>query len=232
MIEIRDLDFSYDKTAVLKEVNLTIAQGEFIGIFGPNGGGKTTFLQLLMGFLKPSKGSIRIFGKPPKCARGRIAYVPQINAFDRQFPISVRDIVLMGCLSEARFGMFSAALKRKADEALKSVGLQEIAENAFGSLSGGQAQRVLIARALVSQPALLLLDEPTASVDLEAEKEIHKLLLQLKNKITILMVTHDLQAIHQKVDRWLCINHSVSTFLPAQICEHFSFGLYHPRFIS
>jgi zinc transport system ATP-binding protein len=232
MIEVRNLEFSYDKTVILKKVSLTIEEGEFIGIFGPNGGGKTTFLQLLMGFLRPDKGKILIDGKLPKYARGEIGYVPQMISFDRQFPISVLDVVLMGCLSKMHFGSFSSLLVDRAKEALAAVDLLQMASSAFGTLSGGQAQRVLIARALVSRPKLLLLDEPTASIDPEAEKTIHNLLLKLKRTMTICMVTHDFQMIHQKVDRWLCINHQINSFLPDQICEHFTFGLYHPTFIS
>jgi zinc transport system ATP-binding protein len=219
-IEVQDLFFSYDDTPILEKVELKIKKGEFIGIFGPNGGGKTTFLKLLMGFLKPQKGSISL-----SCER--IGYVPQAAQFDRQFPISALEVVLQGC-SFSPWGFFSDKSKARAKLALSQVGLQGRESQAFGTLSGGQAQRVLIARALVSDPDLLLLDEPTASIDTDAEEVIYRLLSELKGKITILMVTHDLQAILQKADRLLCIQRELSSYSPAEVCEHFAVGLYHP----
>ncbi len=229
LIEIKDLTFGYDKTPILEKVNLTVLQGEFIGIFGPNGGGKTTFLRLLMGFLKPDAGSIRLFKENPKTARRRLGYVPQVTRFDKRFPISVLEIVLMGLLSESKWwGDFSVDAKKQAARALDQVGLLDKQHAAFGTLSGGQAQRTLIARAIVSHPELLLLDEPTANIDPHAEEEIYQLLLQLKGKMTILMVTHDLQAMIYKADRLLCIHRTVSPLLPKEICEHFTLGLYHP----
>lgn len=229
IIEVSDLYFSYEKISVLEDVNFSIAKGEFIGIFGPNGGGKTTLLKLLMGFLKPVKGRISLFHTHPKTARNRLSYVPQVTRYDRQFPISVLELVLMGCLSEGSWwGGFPSEAKKKALHALQRVGLADKKDQAFGTLSGGQAQRALIARALVSDPELLLLDEPTASVDLNAEKEIYHILSELKNTMTILMVTHDLQAIVPKVDRLICINRNATPYKPAEVCEHFALGLYHP----
>lgn len=229
IIEVSDLDFSYEKALVLQHVNVSIFQGEFIGIFGPNGGGKTTFLKLLMGFLKPNKGKILLFDMQPKAARKRVGYVPQVARYDRQFPISVLELVLMGCLSEAYWwGGYRADAKKKAVHALSRVGLADKQEQAFGTLSGGQAQRALIARALVNDPELLLLDEPTASVDPNAEKEIYQILSELKNAMTIVMVTHDLQAIVPKVDRLICVNRDATPYKPAEVCEHFALGLYHP----
>lgn len=227
-LEIKNLDFFYDKTPVLQSVSLSISNGEFVGIFGPNGGGKTTLLQLIMGFLKPSKGEILLFGESPKAARIRVGYVPQAALYDRQFPLSVLELVLMGCLSKASFwGTFSSEVKEKAQKALDQVGLLDKQSASFGTLSGGQAQRALIARALVSSPDLLLLDEPTASVDTDAEAYIHQLLINMRGQMTILMVTHDLQAISQKVDRWLCVNTQVTSYQPKEVCEHFGLGLYH-----
>ena len=255
-IEIQNLDHSFDKTSVLEKVSFRVEQGEFIGIFGPNGGGKTTLLRLLMGFQKPSRGQIRLFGKSPENLRPKIGYVPQINRLDKLFPITVLDIVLMGCLSSANiFGRLPSSTKVQAQQALQKVGLEDKKDCSFGSLSGGQAQRVLIARAIVAQPDLLFLDEPTArnsrsgwatialaivaqpdllfldeptaSVDPEAEKDILKILEELKGKTTILMVTHDLQTIINQVGKLLCVHKQVHTILPNQVCEHFGLGLYH-----
>ncbi len=228
VIEVKDLHFDYENTPILTGIDLCVTKGEFLAIFGPNGGGKTTFLKLLLGFLKPSAGEITILGTSPNKARKQIGYVPQVAQFDKQFPLSVLDLVLMGCLSESTpWGTLPKNCKQKALDALELVGLVDKQSQAFGTLSGGQAQRALIARALVSDPALLFLDEPTASVDPEAESQIHHLLLRLKGTMTILMVTHDLQGIIEKADRMLCINRTLASYTPKQVCEHFAVGLYH-----
>ncbi len=219
-IEVKNLSFNRDRTAILQEINLLVKEGEFVGIFGPNGGGKTTFLKLLLGLLKPTSGSIKIFGVSPEEARTRIGYVPQAKLFDPQFPISVLDVVLLGLLSKKRD-------PKKAKEALRKVDLLDKENRPFGTLSGGQAQRVLIARALVGEPDILLLDEPTVSIDAEAEKTIYGLLTALQGSITILMVTHDLQPILGKADKLVCIHQKLSAYLPREVCEHFALGLYH-----
>jgi len=232
-IKIQGLDFFYENTPILQDISATIHVGEFIGIFGPNGGGKTTFLKLLMGLLKPSRGKISLFGKTPRSARSRIGYVPQAMHFDKQFPITVLEVVLMGCLQKATWwGAFSSKEIQRAEQALATVGLAGKEHHPFGTLSGGQAQRVLIARALAANPALLLLDEPTANIDKEAEHLIYKLLSELKKKMTIIMVTHDLQAILQMVDQSLCIHRKLTAHLPKDLCEHFAMGLYHPPLIQ
>lgn len=229
-IEIEDLIFSYEKTPILEQISLRISQGEFIGIFGPNGGGKTTFLKLLLGFNKPDKGVIRIFGNPPEEMRGILGYVPQMKHFDKQFPISVLEVVLQGSLSRTSWwGGYLKTEKNRARDFLKKVQLEEKENAAFGTLSGGQIQRALIARALMGDPKILLLDEPTASVDANAEQIIYELLLSLKGKITILMVTHDLQPILDKAGRLLCIHRQLTSYLPKEVCDHFALGLYHPK---
>jgi zinc transport system ATP-binding protein len=233
MIKLKNVSFKYEETPVLENVDVMVEKGEFIGIFGPNGGGKTTFLKLILGFLKPTSGIIEVLGSSPKEARQQMGYVPQMANFDKQFPISVLEVVLMGCLSElSLWGTFSRKTKQKAREALSRVGLLEKESDAFGTLSGGQAQRTLIARALVNNPEILLLDEPTASIDSKAEEEVYRLLLQLKGTMTILMVTHDLQSVLQKADRLLCIQRRVTSFSPTQMCEHFALGLYHPPLLK
>lgn len=233
LIDVSDLTFAYDDRPVLENVSVEIQSGEFIGIFGPNGGGKSTFLKLLMGFLKPKKGKIEIGGLTPADARRKIAYVPQITLFDKQFPISVLEVVLMGCLSELTlWGSYSEKSKRRAKEALEQVGLQDKQHQAFGTLSGGQAQRVLIARALASHPEILLLDEPTASIDTEAEETIYRILSEMKGSKTILMVTHDLHMITKRVGRLLCIQKHLTSFSPNEVCEHFALGLYHPPLLK
>src|SRR3990167_8066794 len=171
IIQFKDVFFSYEKIFVLENVSFKISKGEFIGIVGPNGGGKTTALKLMMGFIKQNKGNISLFGHSPLEMRTRIGYVPQVNSFDKQFPISALDVVLTGCTSKiSPLGFMPKQIKQKALVALEQVGLIDYKNHLFGSLSGGQAQKTLIARALVSDPDLLLLDEPTANVDPYSEK--------------------------------------------------------------
>ncbi len=222
IIKLDKVSFAYEDALVLENVSLEIFPGESIAIIGPNGGGKTTLLKLILGFLKPTRGKVEVFGDP-------IAYVPQTTRFDKQFPISVMEVVLSGCLSRLPwYGRFHPSEIAAATEALEKVGLQDFGDVPFGKLSGGQAQRVLIARALVSHPTLLLLDEPTASVDSKAEAEIYAILKKLHGTMTILMVTHDLKAAVNQVERVLCIQRQAVPMRPEEVCEHFAIGLYHP----
>lgn len=219
-IEIDQLTFCYESDSILRRVHLQIQQGEFVGIMGPNGGGKTTLLKLILGFLKPTKGSLTV--------RGKIGYVPQVQHTDREFPITVHELILLGALSKTNFwGAYPAEVKRSAELLIEQLGLTFHKNKVFGSLSGGLAQRALIARALLSDPDLLLLDEPTANIDAASSSMIYELLQQLKGKKTILLVTHDLKTIIERVDRVLCVQGEVSTFLPKDVCEHFALGLYH-----
>jgi len=227
-IKSNNLFFQYEETPILENVSFVIQKGEFVGIFGPNGGGKTTLLKLLLGFLKPQRGSVEILGETPKVAQEIMGYVPQISHLDRQFPITVLEVVMMGCLDKSPWHSYAKNAKEKAQETLAQVGMLDFQNHSFGTLSGGQAQRVLIARALVSKPAILLLDEPTASVDASAEESIYRLLEHLKGSMTIVMVTHDLQVMMQKVDRFICVHRQATSYTQAQVCDHFAQGLYHP----
>jgi zinc transport system ATP-binding protein len=236
LIELDQVSFSYQSTPVLNQVSFQVYPGEFIGMIGPNGGGKTTLLKLILGFLKPSHGKIRVFGKPAgvhPTQPNRLAYVPQSIRFDRDFPISVEEVVLSGLISHLPwYGRFRSVDRHAAKQALENTGLAHLAEYPFGTLSGGQAQRVLIARALVSKPQLLLLDEPTASVDSQAEADIYAILNRLKGHMTILMVTHDLRVAIDQVERVLCVQGSVISLKPEEVCKHFAFGLYHMPLIQ
>ncbi|MBS0621090.1 MAG: ABC transporter ATP-binding protein [Verrucomicrobia bacterium] len=233
ILTIDGLDFAFDGSPVLENVHFTVEKGEFIGIFGPNGGGKTTLLKLILGLIPPQKGKILLFGKPPHEVRGKVGYVPQALRFDKAFPISALEVVRMGILSHLTWwGGFPSGSKEKARHALEQVGMAHKADEAFGSLSGGEAQRVLIARATVENPELLILDEPTASVDQAAEQSIFSLLDQLKQKMTILMVTHDLQTIIDRAGRLLCVHRQVTSMRNKEVCEHFALGLYHTPLTS
>jgi zinc transport system ATP-binding protein len=219
-IEIDDLFFSYDAVSVLQNVCLRVQKGEFIGIIGPNGGGKTTLLKLLMGFLAPSRGKLTV--------QGKISYVPQVYRTDRDFPITVSELVLLGGLSQLTFwGTYPEAVKEKAEALICELGLEKYKNSVFSALSGGLAQRALLARALLSDPDLLLLDEPTANIDTPSINVIFKMLEKLKGKKSILLVTHDLKTIIERVDRVLCVQGQISSFLPPDVCEHFALGLYH-----
>jgi zinc transport system ATP-binding protein len=233
VLETKHLFFQYDSMLTLEDVNVEIFQGDFVGIFGPNGGGKTTLLKLMMGLLRPKKGEILLFGKPPEEMRDRIGYVPQAIRFDRDFPISVLEVVMMGMLGKLSWsGGYPSDAKRKAIDALERVGLSHKAKASFGSLSGGEAQRTLIARAIVDSPTLLLLDEPTANVDTEAEQNIYAELAALNQTMTILMVTHDLQTIVDKAGKLLCVQRRVTSLQAKEVCEHFALGLYHSPLTS
>jgi zinc transport system ATP-binding protein len=201
--------FGYGPTRVLEEVSFEVMPGHSICVIGPNGGGKTTLLRLALGLLEPQSGQVRIFGLPPAEGARRIGYVPQAMRFDPQFPVNAMDIVLMGRIERVRLGFFPKACRVAAAEALDEVGLAEVAKTPFANLSGGQRQRVLIARALATGADLLLLDEPTANVDLTVEAQFLESLERLRQRITILMVTHDIDLISRLGDSVLCVNHRV-----------------------
>lgn len=232
-IVVESLEFAYEKTTVLENVGFSIKKGEFVGIIGPNGGGKTTLLKLIMGFLKPDRGEILLFGSSPKNERKRMGYVPQTNAFDKYFPITVVELVLMGSITKSLwFGAYPKEMKERALALLEKLQLSSYKDKTFGSLSGGLAQRALIARALLSDPDLILLDEPTASIDPETRQKIFDLIDEMKGKKTILMVTHDLKTAIEKVERVLCVERTVNSLKAQEICEHFALGLYHSPLVG
>jgi zinc transport system ATP-binding protein len=206
-INIKDLWVYYDDIPVLEGVSLSVDKGDFLGIIGPNGSGKTTLLKVILGLVNPSRGKVAILGQTPVKSRRRIGYVPQYNLFDREFPINVRDTVLMGCnATTGLFKRYNPESREGALEALKAVDMLSYQNQQIGKLSGGEQQRVFIARALVSRPKLLLLDEPTASVDSSMQTEFYELLVKLKNEMTIIMVSHDISAVSIYVDKIACLN--------------------------
>lgn len=207
-IEIRDLTIAYSGTLALDSVSLDIAEGEYLGIIGPNGGGKSTLLKAILGIVPTEKGKIKIFGTDPSRQHGYIGYVPQFSSVDKTFPVTVEEVVLMGRLRPPLrpFFRYSAEDRRQAREALEQVGLTPLAQRNIQGLSGGEFQKMLIARALTTHPRILLLDEPTASVDANAREHIYQLLAQLKGKMTIVLVTHDMFAISSQVQQLACLN--------------------------
>jgi len=209
-IDMRGVFFSYEKIPVLEDVTLILNQGDFLGILGPNGGGKTTLLKLLLGILKPDKGEIRVLGESPRHAKHRVGYVPQNTDFNTDFPISVMEVTLMGRLSRSRFGKrFSKDDRAQAEAILRKVGIWDLRHRPVGSLSGGQRQRVFIARALATDPEILFLDEPTASVDPEFETDLFEFLRELNQTVTIVTITHDVGVISRHVKSVACVNRSL-----------------------
>ena len=207
IVEIKNVWFGYNGQTVLQDVSLDIRQGDLIAMIGPNGGGKTTLLKLMLGLLKPASGSIRILGSAAQNASHHIGYVSQDVHINRSFPITAVDIVLMGKLEPAkRWARSSARDRREALEVLERMEVAAYASSKIGELSGGQRQRVFIARALVTQPKVLLLDEPTASIDPKGQAEFYRLLKELNKDITILVVSHDLVAISTYVKSVACVN--------------------------
>jgi len=210
VIEIEDLTFAYDGVQVLRNVNLKVAEKDFVSLIGPNGGGKTTLLKLMLGLLKPKQGKILVFGTAPSRSRSRIGYVPQHFQYDTGFPVRVLDVVMMGLFGRAfRFGPFGSRDREAAGDVLGLVDLDGFGDRPFPDLSGGQRQRVLVARALIGDPDLLLLDEPTSNMDATAQRDLYALLRRLNERLTLVMVTHDVGFVSTEIKSVVCVNHDV-----------------------
>jgi len=218
IIQIADLDFAYNGQRVLEDVNLEVWEGDFIAMIGPNGGGKTTLLRLMLGLLKPERGRIRVMGEPATRVSHHIGYVPQDVHINRSFPITAMDVVLMGKLAPGkRWSKNAQQDRRDALEALDRIDMAGLAHRRIGELSGGQRQRVFIARALVTRPRLLLLDEPTASIDSKGQTDFFRLLKRLNRDITIIVVSHDLLVISTYVKSVACVNRRLHYHRQAEI---------------
>ena len=243
IIDISELDFAYRDALVLKDVTLRVEAGTTLGLIGPNGGGKTTLIRLLLGLLEPTRGSIRFDGLPPLQAVRRgdvIGYLPQNPATpDGRFPVSVRQVARLGLVGKT--GMLRGYRRDDlnfVDELLGMVGIADLAEAPLGMLSGGQLQRVLIARALAPRPKILLLDEPTTGIDRVGQQQFLESIDQLKKRLglTVVFVSHDLRAVSAISDRIACLNltlhyHDVPEHIPADLvyrmfaCDLEAFGL-------
>ena len=207
LIAVRDLTFGYGQEVVLDHVDLTIGARDFLAIIGPNGGGKTTLLKAILGLVRPWSGEVVFHLPSGGDPRGRLGYVPQFSTFDKDFPLRVGDMVPMGRLGRSSvLRPYSRADRAAADEALERLGLRPLARAHVAEISGGQLQRVLIARALVSAPEILFLDEPTASIDAESRETLRELLEELNRSIPVVVVTHDVTSIASMVRRIACIN--------------------------
>jgi zinc transport system ATP-binding protein len=207
VIEIKNLSFCYHKQKILENINLEVEERDFLAIIGPNGGGKSTLLKLILGINPVKDGSIKTFNELPKKNLSKIGYVPQNTNVNTDFPIKVIEVVLMGHIGEKSplFG-YGKEEKMCAMGALARVGMEDFANEKIGSLSGGQRQRVMIARALCAHPQILILDEPTASIDVDGQKQIYSLLQELNYSITIIVVSHDISVIMQYANKVVHIN--------------------------
>jgi len=234
-IDAEHIGFAYEAVPILEDVSLRVEPGEFLGLVGPNAGGKSTLLKLILGVLTPQQGRVRVLGQSPKQARRRLGYVPQYPAFPRDFPIDVLSVVLMGRLGTgsglgavlgAGLGGWRKRDREIAQRTLIDVEAGDLASAPIGSLSGGQLQRVLLARALVGEPELLILDEPTANIDQRLEGEIFELLARLNAKLTIVVVSHDIGFISSYVSRVACLNRTLMCHQTASIDSELISSLY------
>lgn len=227
-VEVRNVSFAYDGHPVLRDVNLEIRKGEFLAVMGPNGGGKTTLLKILLGILKPGKGSVLLFGRHPGEMAHKIGYVPQDTNINKEFPISVMDVTLMGRLAALGSGWrYSATDRLLARQALERVKMWDYRHRPVGRLSGGQRQRVFIARALAANPAILFMDEPTASVDKEFQTELFEFLKELNTSMTIVVVSHDMAVLSSYVKSVACLNQTLYYHDAAEITDEMMEMAYH-----
>ena len=209
IISIRDLGVRYDSTVALEHVNIDIYDNDFIGIIGPNGGGKSSLVKAIMGIVDHS-GTIEYSPKILRNKKPHIGYLPQISAFDKEFPISVLEVVMSGIQAErGLFGRYGNAERKRAEEALSLAKLNDLTHRPIGELSGGQLQRVMLCRAIISRPKLLVLDEPTNFVDNQFENELYNLLHHLSEEMAIVMVSHDIGTISSVVRSIMCVNRHV-----------------------
>lgn len=220
IIKLVDVTVSYDSEVVLDRVNFTVRERDYIGIIGPNGSGKTTLFRVILGLVSPDSGTVSIMGAPPEKGRRYVGYVPQFIEFDKTFPISVWEFAMMGRLPGSsltkRFGELD---RQKTEEALNKVDLLGLRDKQLGVLSGGERQRAYIARALATDPKVLLLDEPTANIDVKMERGFYDMLAELRKDIAIVLVSHDVSVLTMNVERIACLNKQLYMHDPSEIDE-------------
>ncbi len=210
VLSFEDVCFAYAHDEVLHNVDLSIEAGSMVAVVGPNGGGKSTLLRLALGLHTPQRGNILVFGDAPLQARDRIGFVPQQLEFDPRFPVLALDVVLMGRIERHLTGPYRRADRRAAELAMERVDVAHLAGRPLAQLSGGERQRVMIARALIAEPELLLLDEPTASVDVSHEQTIYALLHKLSRTMTVVAVSHNLGVVSRLATHVVCVNRTTS----------------------
>lgn len=204
-VELNQVSLKFNNLSVLHDINLSIEENDFMAIIGPNGGGKSTLLKIILGLLTPDTGEVKVFGREPKKVRDLMGYLPQNVSFDSDFPINIFDTVLSG----RYHGVFKGHTeddRRAVKQALEDVDMWMFKDRQISRLSGGQMQRVFIARAIVREPKLLLMDEPMASIDPEMQNLFYELLARLKSRMAIVLVSHDVGAVSTHVDKIACLN--------------------------
>ncbi len=212
-IELHEVSFTYGETPVLEGVSLRVDPGEFLGLVGPNGSGKSTLLKLILGLLKPTAGQISVLERPPRAARGRVGYVPQYASFSRDFPITVEETILLGRLGKTLpIWGYQAQDRKAAWRAMQEMEVTGLRDRPLAALSGGQLQRVLVARALIGDPELLLLDEPTAHIDIRKGKDLFDALQAINRRLTIVVVSHDLGFIMRYITRVAILNRNLVSY--------------------
>lgn len=222
IIQIEHVSAEYDGKQVLKDINLTVYQDDYLGIIGPNGGGKTTLMRLILGLKKPNEGSIHFCSEGKEISMG---YLPQYNDLDKQFPISVYEVVLSG-LSKSLFARYTKLHHQQVAETLERMQISDLKDRHIGALSGGQLQRVLLARAIVSKPDVVILDEPNTYIDRRFQKQMYEMLEQINKECAIIIVSHDIAEVLNNVKHVACVNHNLhyhdTTDMPKEkLEEHF-----------
>ena len=208
IIEIKNLSAGYDGRTVLHDVNLSIYERDFLGIIGPNGGGKTTLIKCILGLLKPTGGEIR-FNVPEK-NQFFLGYLPQYSTIDRKFPISVEEVILSGLsIQKSLTSRFTPEQKEKGKQIISRMGLEGLEHRSIGQLSGGQLQRALLGRAIISDPAVLILDEPSTYIDKRFEARLYELLAEINKECAIILVSHDIGTVLQQVKSIACVNETL-----------------------
>ncbi len=205
-MDFQDVCFGYTSVETVHNISFKVQKGDFIAVVGPNGGGKTTLIKLALGLVHPQRGRVRLLGKPPQETRKKVGYVPQLFMFDQTFPVQVKDVVRMGRIDRLKWGFYRKTDDMEVDRALLEAEATELKNRSFSELSGGERQRVLLAQALVSRPEILMLDEPTANVDASVEKRLYDLFKKLNEKVTVFLVSHNLNVVTKHANRVLCVN--------------------------
>lgn len=210
IIQLENISAAYGQKTVLQDVNLTVYDHDFLGIIGPNGGGKTTLVQLIIGLKKPSGGQIKFYRNGTLADHISMGYLPQYNDIDKKFPISVQEVVLSGLSGQKKlFSRFTSKHHHMVDETLAKMQLTELRRRAIGTLSGGQLQRVLLARAIVARPEVLILDEPNTYIDRQFQEQMYQMLNDINRDCAIIIVSHDIGSILQNVKAVACVNYNV-----------------------